>query len=157
MSSMTEPVKAAYFARRGVSAQWRSFLRALVETLDDHLDAEGRASLMRTIGRRMADAAPLPHCDTLAEMESHINDALAAAEWGYAELLVDTGARRLIVRHHAAPALAAGTHSDGAWISPVLEGLYARWFAAQPGADAALKPVVTAYAPGHATMHYARG
>ena len=155
-STSNEPVSAAYFARRGVSVQWRAFLRALVETLDDHLDAEGRASLMRAIGGRMADAAPLPHCDTLAEMEGRINDALAAAEWGYAELLVDTSARRLIVRHHAAPALAAGAHSDGAWIAPVLEGLYARWFAAQPGADARLKPVIETYAPGSATLHYAK-
>ena len=156
-STSNQALSAAYLARRGVSAQWRAFLRALVETLDDHLDEAGRAGLMRAIGGRMADAAPLPHCGTLAEMEGRINDALAAAEWGYAELLVDTGARRLIVRHHAAPTLAAGTHSDGAWISPVLEGLYARWFAAQPGADGGMKPVVASYAPGQATLHYGRG
>jgi hypothetical protein len=156
MIATTEPVTAAYLARRGVSPQWRSFMRALVETLDGHLDAEGRASLMRAVGSRMADASPLPHCDTLSELEGRINDALSAAEWGYAELAIDTGARRLIVTHHAAPAVAAGDDADGRWIAPVLEGLYGTWLAAQPGAAPDLKPVIASYAPGNATLHYGR-
>lgn len=156
MNATTEPMTAAYLARRGVSTQWRTFLRALVETLDEHLDADGRASLMRAVGGRMADANPLPHCDSLLEMEGRINDALAAAEWGYAEISVDTNTRRLIVTHHAAPAVAAGSDADGRWIGAVLEGLYATWFAAQPGADAALKPAIVAYAPGRATLEYGR-
>ncbi len=156
MNAMTEPLTAAYLARRGVSNQWRAFLRALVETLDQHLDAEGRASLMRAVGGRMADIIALPHCDTLAEMEARINDALAAAEWGYVELAVDTGSRHLLVTHHAAPALAAGTDADGRWVGAVLEGLYGAWFAAQPGSDAKLKPVVTGYVPGRVTLGYGR-
>jgi len=158
MNAVTpEPLTAAYLARRGVSHQWRDFLRALVETLGEHLDAEGRASLMRAIGNRMADAIPLSHCDTLAELESRINDALAAVEWGYVELSVDTGARQLVLRHHAVPAIAAGDDTDGRWIAPVLEGLYATWLSGQPGADAEVRPVVAAYAPGGATLLYGRG
>lgn len=156
MNATTEPLTAAYLARRGVSSQWRTFLRALVETLDGHLDAEGRASLMRAVGSRMADANPLPHCSTLAEMEGRVNDVLASLEWGYVEFAVDTGERRLIVSHYAAPALGAGSDADGSWIGAVLEGLYGTWFAGQPGADPALRPVLAAYAPGSATLHYAR-
>lgn len=155
-TATTEPVTAAYLARRGVSAQWRGFMRALVETLDGHLDADGRASLMRAVGRHMADSTPLPHCDSLVEMEGRINDALAAAEWGYVELSVDTGTRRLIVAHHAAPAVAAGDDADGRWIAPVLEGLYETWFSSQPGASADVKPAVVSYAPGNARLHYGR-
>ncbi|EFH11087.1 hypothetical protein HMPREF0731_2694, partial [Pseudoroseomonas cervicalis ATCC 49957] len=33
-----DPAMLAYLARRHTSAQWRGFLRALVETLDGSLD-----------------------------------------------------------------------------------------------------------------------
>jgi hypothetical protein len=151
------PPTAAYLARRGVAPQWRAFLRALVETLEEHLDAEGRTALMRAIGRRMAEAMPLPHCGTLAELEARMNDALAVADWGYCELALDTGAGRLVVVHSAAPAVAAGGDAEGSWVGAVLEGLYGGWFAGQPGANAALQPAMASYAPGSATLHYARG
>lgn len=151
-----EPATAAYLARRGVASQWRLFLRGLVETLEEHLDTDGRAALLRAVGRRMADAMPLPHCDTLKALESQINNALAAAEWGYCRLAVDVEQRRLLVSHAAAPAIGAGDDADGAWIAAVLEGLYAGWLAEQPGADAALKPVISTYAAGEARLHYGR-
>jgi hypothetical protein len=153
----TEPLTAAYLARRGVATQWRAFLRALVETLEEHLDAEGRAALMRAIGRRMAEAMPLAHCDTLADLESRINDALAAADWGYCELALDTGAKRLVVQHSAAPAVSAGGDAEGRWIGAVLEGLYGSWFGNQPGASGELQPALSTYAPGSATLHYGAG
>ncbi len=151
-----EPVTAAYLARRGVAAQWRVFVRGLVETLDEHLDQEGRAALMRAIGRRMADAMPLPHCDTLKALEAHMNDALGAAEWGYCQLSVDVVQRRLVVTHAAAPAIGAGQDADGGWIGAVLEGLYAGWLAEQPGAEAALTPAVVHYTAGAAKLEYGR-
>lgn len=153
---VAEPVTAAYLARRGVSGQWRAFLRALVETLDEHLDHEGRAALMRAVGRRMADAMPLPHCDTLKALESAINDALGAAEWGYCQISVNVETRRLVVTHAAAPAIGAGDDADGGWIGAVLEGLYAGWLAEQPGADAHLAPAMASYVPGEARLEYGR-
>jgi len=149
-------VTAAYLARRGVSAQWRAFLRALVETLDAHLDQAGRTALMRIIGRRMADAMPLAHCDTLAGLEAQVNDALAAAEWGFCHLAVDTEARRLVITHAAAPAIGAGEDTDGGWIGAVMEGLYTGWLTEQPGADAALSAEIASYTPGEAVLHYGR-
>jgi hypothetical protein len=156
MNAMSEPMTAAYLARRGVAAQWRSFLRALVETLDEHLDAEGRASLMRAVGTRMAELMPLPRCDSLAELEGRINDALAMAEWGYAELTVHTGTRRMVIRHHAAPVIATGNDPDGRWLGAVLEGVYGAWLKNQPGADPGLRPTISAFAPGAATLEYGR-
>ena len=156
MNAINEPMTTAYLARRGVSPQWRAFLRALVETLDQHLDADGRASLMRAVGRRMADANPLPHCDTLLDMEARINEVLAIIEWGYAELLVETGTRRLCINHYVAPAVGTGTDADGRWTAAVLEGLYAGWLGNQPGGDGSLRPVSAEYAPGRAVLFYGR-
>ena len=62
---MTTPAASSalsYLARRGVAAQWRGFLRALVETLDANLDPGSRDSLMRAVGGRFAALMPLPPC-----------------------------------------------------------------------------------------------
>jgi hypothetical protein len=152
-----DAVTAAYLARRGVSAQWRAFLRALVETLDAHLDEAGRASLMHIIGRRMAESLPLRHCDTLSGLEAQVNDVLAGAEWGFCRLAVDTGARRLVITHLAAPSIGTGADAEGAWIGAVLEGLWSGWMAEQPGAAPARGAVVATPAPGETVLHYAKG
>jgi hypothetical protein len=155
-AGQADPTTAAYLARRGVSVQWRGFLRALVETLDAHLDTAGRTALMRIIGRRMADAMPLPHCDTLGGLEAQINDALAATEWGFCRLSVDLPGCRLLVTHAAAPVIGAGEDVEGAWIAAVLEGLYGGWLAEQPGADAAIAVAVAHYAPGEVRLRYGK-
>lgn len=132
---MNEPEALTYFARRGVSAQWRTFLRAMMETLEGHLDVPGREGMMRLVGARMAALMPLPACATLAELEARINDALAAVDWGYVQMSLDMGSRTMVLRHVAAPLV--GTHADlnGSWIGSVLEGLYGAWLGSQPGAE----------------------
>jgi len=152
-----EPISAAYIARRGVSQQWRGFLRAMVETLDEHLDSAGRSALLRAIGARMAADLPLAYCDTLAELEARINDTLAGAEWGFCRLSVDLPAALLVIAHGAAPAVSTSQDADGAWAGAVLEGLYGTWLAGQPGADASLAPKIVAWTPGEAVLHYAKG
>jgi len=132
---MNDQNALAYFARRGVAAQWRTFLRAMMETLEGHLDAPGREGMMRLVGARMAALMPLPACATLAELETRINDALASVDWGYVQMSLDLGNRTMVLRHVAAPLVS--THSDlhGTWIGSVLEGLYAGWLGSQPGAE----------------------
>lgn len=139
-----------------VAGYWASFTRGLVETLDAHLDAEGRASLLRAVGSRMADAMPLAHCDTLAQLEARVNEALATAGFGRCEMALDVAAHRLVVTHHDVPTAAAGEDAEGHWVTAVLEGLYSTWLAEQPGADPSLQPSVVSYAPGSATLHYGR-
>ena len=49
MTAVAESPSLSYLARRGVAAQWRGFLRALVETLDANLDAASRDALLRAV------------------------------------------------------------------------------------------------------------
>ncbi len=152
-----EPNAFSYLARRGVAAQWRGFLRALVETLDANLDAASRDALLRAVGARLGALTPLPACAGLAELEARVNEALAAADWGWAEIALDPNDRALVVTHCAAPCVATGADPSGGWVGAVLEGLYGTWFANQPGAEPSLVPRRTSSRPGVILLRYGRG
>jgi len=152
-----DPDALTYFARRGVAQQWRVFLRAMMETLEGHLDHGAREGLLRMVGARMAALMPLPPCATLGELEARMNDTLATADWGYVQLSLDVNNRTLLLRHVAAPLV--GTHADltGSWAGAVLEGLYGAWFSQQPGAEPGIH--VRRWGPdgGGIMLRYARG
>jgi hypothetical protein len=152
-----EPTALAYLARRGVAAQWRGFLRALVEELDSRLDAATRDGLLRAVGARLATLAPLPACGSLAELEARMNEALAASDWGYVEIGLDPNERVLLLSHCAAPAIATRTDPSGGWIGAVLEGLYGAWIASQAGAEPSLQPARVSATPAVVTLRYGRG
>jgi hypothetical protein len=152
-----EPNALSYLARRGVAAQWRGFLRALVETLDANLDAASRDALLRAVGARLGALLPLPTCAGLAELEARVNEALAAADWGWAEIALDPNDRALVVTHCAAPVVATGADPAGGWVGAVLEGLYGSWFGSQPGAEPSLVPRRTGSRPGIILLRYGRG
>ena len=58
MTTVVELRSLSYLARRGVSPQWRGFLRALIETLDANLDVASRDALLRAVGARLAGLMP---------------------------------------------------------------------------------------------------
>lgn len=138
MSGMqnADPTTVAYLARKGVSAQWRGFLRALMETLDANMEPGSRDALLRAVGGRMAQLSPLPNCATLAELESRMNDVLATSDWGFVQVSLDTQSRALVLSHSVPPMVATHHDATGAWVGAVLEGLYAAWLSGQPGAEA---------------------
>lgn len=133
----TDQPSLAYLARRDVSAQWRGFLQALLPALAARLPEPGRDALLRETGAQLAAAWPLGAADTLDALEHRMNDALATARWGQVRLELDTQDRRLRFLHAAAPCVPTAEDPAGAWIGPVLEGLYAAWLGAQPGGEEA--------------------
>lgn len=147
----------AWLARRAVAPQWRGFLRALLDTFDAHLDRAARDALLRSVGARLAAATPLPPCDSLVMLEARMNEALAAMDWGYCTLAVAADGGALQVGHAAAPLAASAGDPGGEWIGAVLEGLYAGWFAAQPGGEPGVPARVTAAEPGRILLRYGRG
>ena len=149
-----DPTTLSYLARRGVSGQWRDFLRALVETLDSHLDVASRDSLLRAVGARIAAQSPLPGCANLAELEGRMNDELARIEWGYVAISLDTDDRALLISHFAPPIIATAADPSGGWVAAVVEGLLGAWLASQQGAHASLSPRRLAMAPAMITLRY---
>ena len=156
MTAVDESRSLSYLARRGVAAQWRGFLRALVETLDANLDIASRDALLRAVGARLAGLMPLPACGSLPELEARINEALAGCDWGWVEISLDPQDRSLVLAHSAAPSIAAGAEANGTWIAAVLEGLHGAWLGAQPGSDPALAPRRVAATPATITLRYGR-
>ena len=154
---ITDPNAMTYFARRGVAPQWRGFLRAMMETLEGHMDHGAREGLLRLVGSRMASLMPLPACATLGELEARMNDTLAVADWGYVQLSLDVNNRAVLLRHVAAPLV--GTHADltGSWVGSVLEGLYGIWFGNQPGAEPGIHVRRWGSDGGAMLLRYARG
>jgi hypothetical protein len=146
----------SYLARRGVSGQWRGFIRALVETLDGNLDAASRDSLLRAVGARLAALSPLPACSSLAELEARMNDVLAQIDWGFTEISFDPNERSLVLTHAAPPAIATAADPSGGWIAAVLEGMFGAWLGSQPGAEPSLSPRRVAATPAQVTLRYGR-
>jgi len=155
-TQIADPQALSYLARKGVSAQWRGFLRALLETLDANMEAESRDALLRAVGGRLAQLSPMPACASLAELESRMNDVLAAADWGFVQIALDNQARALLLTHHAAPVVTTHHDAAGLWISAVLEGLYAAWLATQPGAQGDVPLRREPLAAGQVTLRYGR-
>lgn len=153
---MADQGALSYLARRGVSPQWRGFVRALLDVAGTHLPEAGRRVFLRALGEGMAREMPLPLCATLAELEGAMNTALAAAEWGYVDIALDEANAALLLRHVAAPLIALPDDPAGAWIAPVLEGLYQAWLDAQPGAMEGVPVRQEGHEAGHLVLRYAQ-
>jgi hypothetical protein len=158
--TQTDHSALAYLARRDVSVQWRGFLRALLQTLDSRMERTERDALLRSLGGHFAATMPLPAAETLAALESRMNDALAAAAWGQVALDLDERENALRITHSGAPCVSAPEDEDGAWIGAVLEGLYSAWLGAQyPSAEeedapGEIEARMTGFAPGVAVLRY---
>jgi hypothetical protein len=145
----------AYLARRDVSMQWSGFLRALLDTLDAHLDRQSRDALLRAVGERFGAGMPLPTSETLASLETRMNEILASMTWGQVRLELDPQDRALLFIHTAAPCISTPADEDGAWLGPVLEGLYSNWLTAQQGTESGPAMVrLSKLEPGLAVLRF---
>jgi hypothetical protein len=115
--------------------EWGGFLRALLDTLDAHMQPDERAVLLRAIGGQLAALSPLPPESSLSGLEARINERLAEPQWGTVSIALDSDGPALVLTHLAPPSLPTASDQDGAWFGPVLEGLHGGWIASQPGAE----------------------
>ena len=140
------------------AVNWRPFLRALADEVDDAGGAEGRDALLREVGRRLARHHPLPAASRVDVLELEVNEALAAMGWGSANLRVSEADRALMIEHAGLPGVGGAGDPPGTWLSAVLEGVYEVWLAALPGADPSLSVrKIRATAGGGVSLRYGRG
>ncbi|WP_052402520.1 cellulose biosynthesis protein BcsD [Muricoccus aerilatus] len=133
---------------------WGVFTRALLDTLEAHMQPEERAVLLRAIGTQIAALSPIPPEETLSGLEARMNERLAERRWGVVSISLDSNGPALVLTHEHLPMLPTGSDAAGAWIVPVLEGLHAGWISGQPGAEPELQPHVVSSGQGTATLRY---
>lgn len=157
-SKQTEPDAATsgldYLLRERVSAQWAGFLQALSGELMSQLSPEELHALLRSVGLRMAHAAPLAAAeDSVPGLEREINHALSAMRWGQVALS-DDGAALRVALHFSPLPIALGV--DPGVAAGAIEGLLQGWFQAA-GADPALSMALVSASSDGSTMEFAFG
>ncbi|WP_426957894.1 cellulose biosynthesis protein BcsD [Muricoccus radiodurans] len=138
----------------GSGPDWSGFLRALLEILEAHLEAEERAVLLRAIGARLAATSPLPPEDTLAGLEARMNERLAITRWGSVSIALDSTGPSLVLTHATPPSIPVAKGVEDHPLGPVLAGLHAGWIAAQPGAEPDIEASLVSAAEDRVVLRY---
>ena len=115
-----------YYAQRNCSEQWRVFLSELVSEFYDQVDGDLAESFFRRVGARLAQALPLPPCNSLEEVAAGLNRILDQIDWGWVE--VEEAGNHIRIAHGAYPIVPMYQNAPEAWLLPVLEGAYTEWF-----------------------------
>ncbi|SDV47845.1 cellulose biosynthesis protein BcsD [Chitinasiproducens palmae] len=131
-----EKAKLDYYAEQQCSMQWRGFLGALADEMNEQLPVEDLRSLWRRIGERFAARAPLGDCQTIEDLQAAINTVWVRLGWGWASI-GDQG-DALTISHFCAPLRHAFGPDSANWSAAYLEGVYQTWFSAL-GVDASLR------------------
>ena len=122
-----------YYAQRNCAEQWRVFLSEFISEFYDQVDGEQAESFLRRVGVRLAQALPLPPCNSLDDVGTALSRILDQLGWGWVQL-EETGNHIRIV-HGAYPIVPMYQNAPESWILPVLEGAYTEWFRTVGGQD----------------------
>jgi hypothetical protein len=120
-----------YLLERQISTQWRGVLAALADEFEAQIGRNELRQLMNRIGRRFAEAHPLPACESVADLVDSLNALWRETDWGFVSLAEEP--EYLSITHYCAPLRAFGA-SALAWTPAFLEGAYQHWLGAL-GAD----------------------
>jgi len=118
---------------------WRVFLRSLALEVDERLGPGEAASVLRSVGQRMAELMRLPPVASIEALELEMNAVLVDLGWGTVTLAVIESERCVEMRHVGLPRVGSAGEPPGTWLVPALEGLYETWMAQQPGSDSSIR------------------
>ena len=135
---------------------WRVFLRCLAQQLDAQSGPEARILILRDTGRQMAALLALPPVGSLEALEIEMNSVLTEIDWGGVRLSLNEAERCVLLTHRGLPRIGSAGEPCGAWLAPVLEGLYEGWMAQQPGADPSFLVRIKLHEEGSIGMRYGR-
>jgi Cellulose synthase subunit D len=115
----------AYFTNRPSSPQWSGFLRAFAQELTAQMPAAESRAFCRLLGQRWARENPLPEATRLGDLETVVNQWLAARDWGWVSIRDLQSS--LEFQHSCSPLRQAFGTEGWAWSVGLLEGLYTQW------------------------------
>ncbi|SFO53100.1 Cellulose synthase subunit D [Variovorax sp. OK605] len=118
-----------YYERNSCSAQWLEFNRGMAAELSAGLPPEDLRQLFFRIGQRLAQAMPIPPCNTLGDLQDAFNAHWNGIDWGFAVLNED--ADGLAITHACSPIAVAFGPETTNWSVGFFEGVYQGWFDAQ--------------------------
>ncbi|NDL64632.1 cellulose biosynthesis protein BcsD [Acerihabitans arboris] len=122
-----------YFRRRQCQAGWQDLLDIMISGITANAGDEDRRQFLNLMGSQLAGRFPLPHAETVGDLEDSLNRLWSDFHWGFVQL--QPGETCLTLAHHAFPAAAPGAREEEwtAGLAAVLEGAYAEWLSAQGG------------------------
>jgi hypothetical protein len=138
------------------SVVWRSFLRGLALELDAQVGPDAGSAILRGVGQRMAGLLPLLPVASLEALELEMNTVLAEIGWGCVQVTLHESERCVMMTHAGLPHVGSAGEPAGAWLAPVLEGLYQGWMGQQPGADGSLSARIGRYEGERIIIRYGR-
>jgi hypothetical protein len=138
------------------SAAWRVFLRGLAAELDAQAGPETSAAILRATGQQMAGMLALIAVGSLEALELEMNAVLADIGWGRVRVALNEAERCVVLSHSDLPRIGSAGEPLGAWLAPVLEGLYQGWMGQQPGSDPSFVARVRGYDIATILIRYGR-
>jgi hypothetical protein len=138
------------------SAAWRVFLRSLAAELDAQAGPEASVAILRATGRQMAGLLALIAVGSLEALELEMNAVLADIGWGRVRVTLNEAERCVVLSHSDLPPIGSAGEPLGAWLAPVLEGLYQGWMSQQPGSDPQFVAQVRGYEDATILIRYGR-
>jgi len=118
-----------YYERNACSPQWLEFNRGLAFELSAGLPPEEIRALFKRVGSHMANAMPVPRCDSLPELQAVFNERWESIAWGFSSLREEDDF--LEITHACSPLVMAFGPASSAWAYGFFEGAYQAWFASQ--------------------------
>lgn len=122
-----------YLRRSQYRPGWQDLLDIIISGISANAGDEDRRQFLNLMGSTLAARFPLPHAETVGELEDSLNRLWSDFHWGLVKL--QPAQTHLTFEHHAFPPAAPGAQEDewAAGLAAVLEGAYAQWLSAQGG------------------------
>ncbi|WP_410013020.1 cellulose biosynthesis protein BcsD [Sodalis sp. C49] len=122
-----------YFRRRQYQPGWQDLLDIMISGIAANAGDEDRRQFLNLMGSQLAGRFPLPHAETVGDLEDGFNRLWSEFNWGFVRL--QPGETHLTLIHHAVPPAATGAEPEEwtAGLAAILEGAYAEWILAQGG------------------------
>lgn len=124
-----------WIQRQQTPPGWFDLLVLMIDGMAENASEQQSYPFLQQMGDKLAQRYPLTPSETVAELESHINQHLSHFGWGCVDITATDTA--LLLHHQALP---VNHDQDEArmtrWcnaFSAILEGMYGRWLQQQGG------------------------